>query len=149
MAEIAPFHALRFDLTLFPDASRLLAPPYDVIGEAERAELERRHDRNIVRLDLPRGEGDQKYENARTELDRWVAEGSLREDPRPSLYRYEQTFEFPPAGGSVAPRRYVRKGFMALLKLTPFSDRVVLPHEHTLSGPKLDRQKLIRSTRAH
>ena len=66
MAEIAPFSALRFDLTLFPDASKLLAPPYDVIGEAEREALEKRHDRNIVRLDLPRGEGDQKYENART-----------------------------------------------------------------------------------
>ena len=38
---------------------------------------------------------------------------------------------------------------MALLRLTPFADRVVLPHEHTLSGPKLDRQKLMRTTRAH
>jgi uncharacterized protein (DUF1015 family) len=142
MAEIAPFTALRFDLTLFPDASRLLAPPYDVIGEAERDELERRHDRNIVRLDLPRGEGDQKYENARTELERWIADGSLREDPKPALYRYEQSFTF-------AGRSYVRKGFTALLRLTPFGDRIVLPHEHTLSGPKLDRQKLIRATRAH
>jgi uncharacterized protein (DUF1015 family) len=142
MAEIAPFQALRFDLTLFPDASRLLAPPYDVIGEAEREALEKRHDRNIVRLDLPRGEGDQKYENARTELERWIADGSLREDPKPALYRYEQIFEH---GG----RRYQRKGFTALLRLTPFADRVVLPHEHTLSGPKLDRQKLIRTTRAH
>jgi uncharacterized protein (DUF1015 family) len=142
MAEIAPFSALRFDLTLFPDASKLLAPPYDVIGEAEREALEKRHDRNIVRLDLPRGEGDQKYENARTELERWIAEGSLREDPKPALYRYEQVFEY-------AGRRYHRKGFTALLRLTPLSDRVVLPHEHTLSGPKLDRQKLIRTTRAH
>jgi uncharacterized protein (DUF1015 family) len=142
MAEIAPFSALRFDLTLFPDASRLLAPPYDVIGEAEREALEKRHDRNIVRLDLPRGEGDQKDENARTELERWIADGSLREDPKPALYRYEQTFEY-------AGRSYHRKGFTALLRLTPFADRVVLPHEHTLSGPKLDRQKLMRTTRAH
>jgi uncharacterized protein (DUF1015 family) len=144
MAEIAPFHALRFDLTRFPDAAGLLAPPYDVISEAERAVLEQRHDRNIVRLDLPRGEGDHKYENARLELERWIADGTLKADAQPAIYRYEQTFAFP-AGG----RSYTRKGFIALLKLTPFADRVVLPHEHTLSGPKVDRQKLIRATRAH
>ena len=144
MAEIAPFSALRFDLTLFPDASALLAPPYDVINEAAREELERRNPRNIVRLDLPRGEGDQKYETARTELARWMAEGTLREDTKPAIYRYEQTFTFPPGGPS-----FVRKGFIALLRLTPFSERVVLPHEHTLSGPKLDRQKLLRATRTH
>jgi uncharacterized protein (DUF1015 family) len=144
MAEIAPFTALRFDQRRVPDMASVLAPPYDVISESERGALEARHERNVVRLDLPRGEGDDKYANARGELDRWIAEGTLREDARPALYRYEQTFAFP-AGG----RRYVRKGFMALLKLTPFSDRVVLPHEHTLSGPKLDRQKLIRTTRAH
>jgi uncharacterized protein (DUF1015 family) len=98
----------------------------------------------VVRLDLPRGEGDQKYDNARQELDRWIAEGTLRPDPQPAIYRYEQTFAHP-AGA----RSYTRKGFIALLKLTPFADRVVLPHEHTLSGPKVDRQKLIRATRAH
>jgi uncharacterized protein (DUF1015 family) len=31
----------------------------------------------------------------------------------------------------------------------PFSDRVVLPHERTLSGPKEDRLKLFRATRAN
>jgi uncharacterized protein (DUF1015 family) len=144
MAEIAPFRALRFDLRRHADASRLIAPPYDVISAAERDELERRHDRNVVRLDLPRGEGDAKYEQARRELDRWIAEGTLKQDERPAIYRYEQTFSYP-AGG----KTYVRKGFVSLLKLTPFSDRVVLPHEHTLSGPKLDRQNLMRATRAH
>jgi uncharacterized protein (DUF1015 family) len=144
MAEIAPFHALRFDQRRVPDMGSVLAPPYDVISEGERAALEARNDRNVVRLDLPRGEGDDRYANARAELDRWVAEGTLREDAEPALYRYEQMFTFP-AGG----RRHVRKGFVAMLRLTPFSERVVLPHEHTLSGPKLDRQKLIRATRAH
>jgi uncharacterized protein (DUF1015 family) len=148
MAEIAPFSALRFDLSLFSDASVLLAPPYDVVSESARLALEKSNPRNIVRLDLPRGEGDQKYENARTELERWVAEGTLREDSKPAIYRYEQTFTAAAPGGK-GPRPYVRKGFIALLRLTPFAERVVLPHEHTLSGPKLDRQKLMRATRAH
>ncbi len=142
MAQIAPFHGLRFDLSRLGDAARLLAPPYDVINDDERRALEQRHERNIVHLDLPRGEGDLRYTNAGTQLDRWTADGTLRRDDKPALYRYEQTFSF-------AGTPYVRKGFVGLLKLEPFSARVVLPHEHTLSGPKVDRLSLMRATRAH
>jgi uncharacterized protein (DUF1015 family) len=144
MAVIAPFRALRFDTSRFADLGPLIAPPYDVISEPEREALERRHERNVVRLDLPRGEGEVKYANARRLLDQWIAEGTLRIDPRPAIYRYEQSFEYPPGG-----TRYLRTGFIANLLLTPFTAGVVLPHEHTLSGPKLDRQNLIRTTRAH
>ncbi len=146
MARIAPFRALRFDFSRVTDASLLIAPPYDVIGEAQRKELEARHARNIVHLDLPRGEGDERYQNSRRQLEAWLAEGSLRQDARPALYRYEQTFSFEGASGR---RSYTRKGFISLIELTPFAERIVLPHEHTLSGPKVDRFKLIHTTRAH
>ena len=104
MARIAPFRALRFDQTRFADLAPLLAPPYDVISEAQRKELEARHPRNIVHLDLPRGEA-ARYDNARTQLERWLAEGTLRQDERPALYRYEQQFTFTDAAG---PRKYTR-----------------------------------------
>jgi uncharacterized protein (DUF1015 family) len=146
MARIAPFRALRFDFARVADPSLLIAPPYDVIGEAQRKELEGRHPRNVVHLDLPRGEGDERYQNARRLLDAWLADGSLRQDERPAIYRYEQTFSFEDASGR---RSYTRKGFISLIELTPFSDRIVLPHEHTLSGPKVDRFKLIQATSAH
>src|SRR5581483_11975283 len=145
MADIAPFQALRYDLSRVGDAARVLAPPYDVISDAERAVLEQRHPHNVVRVELPRGEGDAKYDNAAALLDAWMAEGILRRDDRPALYRYEQTFEFPAAGGT----RYTRRGFFARLLLEPFDRRVVLPHEHTLSAPKEDRRKLMRATRTH
>ena len=64
----------------------------------------------------------------------------------PAIYRYEQIFSFDTGTG---PRSYTRKGFFALILLSPFSERVVLPHEHTLSGPKVDRFKLIKTTEAH
>jgi len=146
MAHIAPFRALRFAFERFANPALLLAPPYDVIGEAQRKELEAGHPRNIVHLDLPRGEGDARYQNARAQLEAWLAEGALRQDARPALYRYQQQFTFADAAGS---RSYTRKGFISLIELTPFSERVVLPHEHTLSGPKVDRFKLIHATRAH
>jgi uncharacterized protein (DUF1015 family) len=146
MPRIVPFRALRFDSTRLPETAKVIAPPYDVISDDQRAELEAQHSHNIVRLDLPRGEGDAKYEHARDLLKAWIADGSLREDPQPALYRYEQTFSCDTGGG---PRTYTRKGFFALIELSPFSARVVLPHEHTLSGPKVDRFKLIKTTEAH
>lgn len=146
MPRIAAFRALRFDEKSLPDLAQVIAPPYDVISPDQRATLEAQHPRNIVHLDLPRGEGDEKYANARYLLDQWLADGTLREDAAPAIYRYEQTFSFDTGTG---PRSYVRKGFIAAIELSPFSDRIVLPHEHTLSGPKVDRFKLIKTTQAH
>ena len=146
MPRIAAFRALRFDPSRLPDTAKVIAPPYDVISAEQRAQLEAQSGRNIVHLDLPRGEGDAKYEHARALLDAWMTEGSLREDLEPAIYRYEQSFSFDTGNG---PRTYTRKGFIALIELSPFSARVVLPHEHTLSGPKVDRFKLIKTTEAH
>ena len=146
MPRIAPFRALRFDVSRLPDTARVLAPPYDVISPEQRIVLEAQHPRNIVHLDLPRGEGDAKYESAAAMLDAWLAEGSLREDSEPAIYRYEQSFTFDTGTGA---RSYTRKGFFGLIELSPFADRIVLPHEHTLSGPKVDRFKLIKATQAH
>ena len=145
MAVIAPFRGLRYDLTRIGDPARVLAPPYDVISEGQHQELEARDPHNVVRLELPRGDGDAKYAHAAALLEAWISEGILRRDQRPALYLYEQTFRFPPDGGAV----YTRKGFFGLVKLEPFANRVVLPHEHTLSAPKEDRRKLMRATRTH
>ena len=89
MAEIAPFRGLRYDLSPVDDPATLLAPPYDVVSEAERTALEARNPHNVIRLELPRGEGDAKYGAARKLLDAWLAEGILRLDERPALYAGE------------------------------------------------------------
>jgi uncharacterized protein (DUF1015 family) len=140
MAEIVPFAGLRYDLSRVDDAARVLAPPYDVIGEAERSDLEARHPHNVVRLELPRGDGDARYGAAANLLRAWRAEGVLKRDATPSMYLYEQQFSW-------AGKAYTRQGFVAGVKLEPFDKRVVLPHEHTLTGPKEDRRKLLVATR--
>lgn len=148
MADIAPFRGLRYDLSRGDEPSTLLAPPYDVVSETERAALEARNPHNVIRLELPRGEGDEKYANARRLLDAWLAEGVLRLDERPALYVYEQAFSFP-VGAAAEGVRYARRGFFCRLRLEPIAARVVLPHEHTLSAPKEDRRKLMDATRTH
>ena len=144
MAEIAPLTPLRFDLSrLRGGLASVIAPPYDVISPADREELAARDAHNIVRLILPEGEGDSKYAHAAGLLREWIEDGFLVRDPQPAFYRYDQTFS--PPGDARAPR-ITRRGFLALVKLVPFADRVVLPHERTLSGPKEDRLKLFQST---
>lgn len=144
MAAIAPLTPLRYDLARTGgDLSLLVAPPYDVIDGALRAELASRHTNNIVALDLPEGEGDAKYAHAAQLMREWIASGVLVRDTRPAFYRYTQSFG-PPGGGE----RIVRRGFLALVRVVPLDAKVVLPHERTLSGPKEDRWKLSRATRA-
>ena len=92
MARYVPFFALRFNPSRLPETAKVIAPPYDIISANERAVLEAQHARNIVHLDLPRGEGNARSEHARALLDTWMADGSLREDPQPALYRYSRSF---------------------------------------------------------
>ena len=108
--------------------------------------LAARDPHNVVRLILPEGEGDKKYGHAAELLTAWMQAGVLRRDDEPAFYRLEQTFQPPSSPDSAA---ITRRGFLAAVKLVPFSERVVLPHERTLSGPKEDRLKLFRATAAN
>ena len=144
MAEIAAFRGILYD-TGRVQPSRVLAPPYDVIDEEERQELLAMDPHNAVRLILPEGDGDQKYQNAADLLGAWIEEQVLRRDARPALYRYHQVFTSAELGG----RTITRKGFIAAVRLHRFDERIILPHERTLSGPKVDRLKLMDATGAH
>ncbi|HUS69056.1 MAG TPA: DUF1015 domain-containing protein, partial [Kofleriaceae bacterium] len=121
------------------------SPPYDVIDAEERAALAALDPHNSVRLILPEGEGDAKYASAARTLEEWLAAGVLRRDDRPALYRYHQVFTSAELGG----RPVTRRGFIAAVRLHRFDEREILPHERTLSGPKVDRLKLMEATRAH
>jgi uncharacterized protein (DUF1015 family) len=148
MARIAPLTPLRYDLgRLNGDLARVVSPPYDVISPEERAVLAARDPHNVVRLILPEGSGETKYAHAASLLARWRDEGVLVRDTQPAFYRLDQTFSPPGAGPGASP--IMRRGFLALVELVPFGERKVLPHERTLSGPKEDRLKLFRATRAN
>jgi uncharacterized protein (DUF1015 family) len=144
--EIRPFRALRFDPSTNPDLARVVAPPYDVIDEAQRQRLLGRDPANVVRLDLPGteqgDETDDRYRRAARTLAAWRSDGTLHKDPHPSVYVYEQTYLVP---GSEVNR--TQRGFFGRLCLEAFGPGSgVLPHERTLSGPREDRYKLLRAT---
>lgn len=135
MSDVRPFRALRFSGELGPR----LAGPYDVISDEERAALATEPE-NIVHLTLPPGpEGERDYGSAGETLARWISAGVLVRDSVDQLYVLEER--------TVDGR--VRRGFLALLRLADYDEGVVLPHEHTMPGPKVDRLRLTRAVRAN
>ncbi len=142
MAEIAPFRGILYR-TDRVGASDVLAPPYDVIDEDGRRRLEARHPKNCVRLILPQGE--HKYQVAAETLNAWLGDGTLFRDDQPALYRYHQVFR----SAELDNREVTRRGFVAAVRLHRFDEKVILPHERTLRGPKMDRLQLMRATGAH
>jgi uncharacterized protein (DUF1015 family) len=119
----------------------LLAPPYDVIDDSQAAVLRRRSELNCVRLILPEGDADAKYERAAAVLAEWRRDGYLRTDPTPSVYVYRQTFAT--ERGNVE-----RLALFCALGLSPLEAGEVLPHERTHAGPKRDRLALTMATMA-
>jgi uncharacterized protein (DUF1015 family) len=144
MAGIAPFRALTYARHLRAELDRLVAPPYDVLSEAQRSRLIARHENNVVHVDLPRPPaGDEAYAGAARTLDRWIHEEVLERDTRPCFYACEQRYRRPTGGEAV------RRGFFARLTLEPFGSGSVIPHERTLDKPRADRLRLLAATRTH
>jgi uncharacterized protein (DUF1015 family) len=128
------------------DLAAVVAPPYDVIGPEEHRRLLQRDPRNVVRLDLPEDEPgdpeDERYRRAARTLNAWRVDGTLRRDPRPALYAYEQTYRVP---GTI--REATRRGMFARVGLEPFGPTSgIRAHERTLAGAREDRYRLLRAT---
>lgn len=144
MAQILPFTGVHYSKERESDFSKLIAPPYDVLDEGDRKALQAAHPHNIVNVDLPhlpaKSAGpDEVYERANLTLQAWLKAGILKRDPRAALYPYAQSFEH---GG----RNFHRRGYIALVRLSPFGAGHVVPHEKTYKGPIEDRLKLMRAT---
>ena len=147
MADIYPFRALRYDLQKV-SASQVVTQPYDKITPAMQERYYAASPYNLVRIILGRREADENagenvYTRAAAYARDWRAQGILRQDSSPSIYRYSQTFTAP-SGAS-----FERRGFIALGRVEDYSAKVVYRHEQTLSKPKADRLDLLRATRAH
>lgn len=148
MLDLRPFAAIRYDARRFgKDLSNLIAPPYDVLDESDKADLLARNAHNIVAIDLPHVPPKEAgppaaYERSASLLRQWLTEGVLVREAQPALYVYHQSFQ-------QDGRMYTRKKFIARLRLMPFSEGVILPHERTFGGPKEDRLALMKATRCN
>jgi uncharacterized protein (DUF1015 family) len=144
MADIRPFRAVRYNPDKIKDLCDVTTPPYDVIDVAFQDKLYERSPHNFVRLDLGRqfetdDADDNRYTRAAELYKNWRDSDVLIREEQPAFYVYKQTFE---ADGETI----VRNGFMGIVRVHDYEDRVILPHERTLKGPKVDRLELMKAT---
>ena len=143
MAEILPFKGLRYNPEKIKDISKVITPPYDVISEKERDDYYQLHPENIIRLilgkDLPGDDqSNNKYTRSAEFFDTWRKEEILTQEAEPAIYIYAQEF-------TLSGKKYVRRGFISLVKLEDFQTGQIYPHEHTLAKPKEDRMNLMKA----
>ncbi len=139
------FQGLRYD-TERVELSSVIVPPYDVIAAEERATFYERDPYNAIRFELTRevaDEADAQYTDVREVFESWCQNGVLCLDDVPGYYVLRQRF------GAPDGQMLERIGFFAELQLADYSERIVRPHERTMAGPKADRLKLLRATRAN
>ena len=143
MPRFEPFRALRYAAS---DLQPLLAPPYDVLDDADVDALQAHSPHNVTFVDVPRG-GPDRYALAARTLQAWVDDGVLALDPEPSFTIYR--LRFTDASGA---RRDVA-GVLGALEVVdvPTAGRTlgVLPHERTTPKDSTDRLELTRATRAN
>lgn len=138
MVEFLPLQGFRYSSKYAGPA--VYAPPYDVITPEQQQRYLARSPYNVVRLILGSSPGDQDwYAQAATTLRAWVAQGILVRNSSPKFYGYQQRFRLSDG------RAYVRTGFIGRMRLCPWG-KGVYRHEHTRSGPRMDRLRLLRAT---
>jgi uncharacterized protein (DUF1015 family) len=157
MADVQPLRALHYDPAVVGPLADVVAPPYDVIDARQRAALIARSPFNVVAVDLPQSEpdgpggasgsggagGPDPYTSAGELFDSWQLQGALVRDAQPALWVHTQDYTGPDG------RSRTRRGFFCRVRIEDYGAGRVRPHERTHPGPKEDRLRLTRATRAN
>jgi uncharacterized protein (DUF1015 family) len=144
VADVRPLHALHYALDRVGGLPPVVAPPYDVIDAELRARLAARSPYNVVEIDLPEADGDlDVYAHAAALFSDWKRQDILVRDPEPALWALAQDYTGPDGNA------YTRKGFFARVRVEDYGPGRIRPHERTHPGPKEDRLRLTRATRAN
>ncbi len=148
MATIRPFRGVRYNPHQIRDLSTVVSQPYDRVRDGLQGKYYALSDYSVVRIIKGAEYEDDDEENnvytrAKDCFERWQKEGILLREETPALYVFHQ--QFPLANGELV----TRKALICAFELAEFDEGIVLPHERTLSGPKMDRLLLTRATEAY
>jgi uncharacterized protein (DUF1015 family) len=148
MAVVKPFRGIRYNPEVVGDLSSVISQPYDRVRYGLQDQYYDQSEYSVVRIIKGRAfDGDSEIDNVYTRaheyLQTWLNDDVMRRDPKPAIYVLHQTFTLPHG------QAYTRKGFITAFELSRFDEGVVLPHERTLSGPKVDRYKLTSSIQTY
>jgi uncharacterized protein (DUF1015 family) len=138
MAEVEPLHTLRYDPAVVGSLDDVIAPPYDVIDDEQRAALAARSPYNVVHIDLP-----PSYDQAAETLRAWRKQGVLVREEEPAIWVLRQDYAEPDGV------ERTRTGFLARVRVEEYGAGRIRPHERTHPGPTEDRLRLTRATHAN
>jgi len=147
LAEVIPFHGIRYDTGKTPDLTAVVTPPYDVIDAAAQQKYYERHPYNVIRLEYGQqyptdDDTANRYTRAAADYRDWLKSGILIREPEAAIYLQEQSFQI----GGVW---FHRTGFFAGVALEEYATGKIRPHEETLSKPKADRMALLAACQAN
>ncbi len=147
MAEVIPLRGILYNPGKIKNLGDVITPPFDVISRKDQHQFYERSPFNVVRLILGKTSkfdtrGHNPHSRAADYFNKWMADDILRQDVLPTFYI--AAFEFPSEG-----RRVTRYGLIARVRLSPFSDGIVLPHERTFTNVKSERLALMQLCHAN
>ncbi len=135
MVDIRPFKAITYTPKAGP-AEDLITQPYDKIDAEMQKQYYERSPYNFCRLILPVEQD--KYNVANQRINLWLKEGVMAKEAQPAFFISRQEF-------TLNGKRIARTGIIAAVKLHPYSENVVFPHEATFKAPKADRLNMLRT----
>lgn len=147
LALIRPFCGYRYNENKIEDTGKVMAPPYDSIGEGERHDLYGMDKYNVVRivsgLEYEDDSDDNNcYTRAAKYLSEWIENEIIVRDGKPAIYMYEQKIDYHHIS-------YANRGFVVQMKLCDTSEGAVIPCEKSVPKNKADRSKLIDAVNAN
>ncbi len=134
LVDIRPFKAIRYT----PKAGNpenLITQPYDKIDAAMQKAYYEKSLYNYCRLILPMEQN--KYEIANQRINQWLQDNVMAKESEPALFISRQEF-------ALDGKQYARTGIIAGLRLYPYNENMVFPHEGTYKAPKADRLNMLR-----
>jgi len=147
VADVQPFHGLRYSLEQIGDLSSVICPPYDVISAEGQRLYHDRSPYNVIRLEFGQewatdSAENNKYTRAAVTLEGWLRDYILIREQHPAFYLVEHSFWY---------QNTVRSRFslIARVRLEDLSTGQIRPHEMTMRGPAIDRLHLLQSCRAN
>jgi uncharacterized protein (DUF1015 family) len=126
------------------DIDDVIAPPYDVLSDADLDELGARSRFNITHVDVPReSQGPDRYVRAAATLREWIDAGVMEYDAGPTFTIYRMRF----TDATGAARDIA--GVLGGLEVVDEGAGGVLPHERVTPKASTDRLDLTRATQAN
>lgn len=141
MATVKPFKGIR----PVKNAEKIACPPYDVISSAEARDMATGNPVSFLHVDKPEIDlpedtylyDEKVYQKGLENLEKFIDQGTLKQDAKPCLYLYAQTMD-----------GRTQYGITAVVSTEEYDTGIIKKHELTRKDKEDDRTRHIRTLNA-